>query len=77
MWLLFHSEISYFGDILNGFSEMKPTFTMAVFFLLQTPEARTLDQIMQSSPEKRDSILSNMKEALAVTVEKYVDYNHS
>ena len=38
----------------------------------QTPEERSLEQIMSRHPDKRDMILRNMKETLSVLVDKYV-----
>ena len=40
------------------------------FALFKTPEARSLEQIMGSQPEKRDAILRNMKDTLSGLVEK-------
>ncbi|KAI0231313.1 pumilio RNA binding family member 3 [Lamellibrachia satsuma] len=42
------------------------------FALFKTSETRTLDDIMKSHPEKRVSVLSNMKEVLSALVDKTV-----
>lgn len=42
------------------------------FALFKTGEVRSLEQIIESNPDKRDAILSNMKESLAILVEKTV-----
>jgi pumilio family protein 6 len=40
------------------------------FALFKTNEIRTLDQLIASDPHKKDSILSNMKEALTPLIDK-------
>lgn len=43
------------------------------FLTLQTPDIKSLDQMLQIQPDKRDMILSNMKEALLPLIDKYVE----
>jgi len=71
-------SITFEKETVIDYSAIQPIVTYTIVgaskicidSLFQTSEVRNLDQIMKSSPEKRDSILSNMKEALAVLVDK-------
>jgi len=66
-------EIAY-NDFANANqrSSLIEEFYGPSYALFKTVEARTLGDIIQSSPEKRDSILSNMKDALAVLMDKEI-----
>lgn len=63
-----------YNDYANAVqrNSMAEEFYGPSFSLFKTSEQRSLDTIMKSNPEKRDSILSNMKEALSALVDKSV-----
>jgi hypothetical protein len=43
--------------------------------LFQTGEIKSIQDIMAANPEKRDTILKNMKESLTILAEKLVDFS--
>ena len=48
------------------------TLSLNVYIVIfQTEELRTLDDIIASHPEKKESVLGNMKQNLTLLVSKY------
>lgn len=50
----------------------KEVHIVSLFLMLQTPDIKSLDQLLLIQPDKKEMILSNMKEALLTLIDKWV-----
>lgn len=50
----------------------KDVHIVSLFLMLQTPDIKSLDQLLLIQPDKKEMILSNMKEALLTLIDKWV-----
>lgn len=50
----------------------KEVHIVFLFLMLQTPDIKSLDQLLLIQPDKKEMILSNMKEALLTLIDKWV-----
>lgn len=48
----------------------KEVHIVSLFLMLQTPDIKSLDQLLLIQPDKKEMILSNMKEALLTLIDK-------